>query len=320
MGSKSYTKSFYFRCSLAVGLLFLLCFPAVASEQSAQQGGVVKMTGKTYQHPTGISFWYPADWRVQMLTGIMQLVPNGAGNTPDKYESYFISAENVEQYGITNPNHPVVAQYLDEQMLLLGQQLGIFFQRTGASGPVATTQGNGIRVDWTAQSNYGPVQARTYVSIVRGYGFVMACVGVKDLLSQRDKEINRIFSSFGVGEGQLDTALVGAWRLSSTQAMQNNSYAETSYSKAKMASETESTLTFQPDGTWSRTNKSETLVGAGSLWLESKNSSVENGRWNAAQGQLFMLWENQSFADYQYRLQGNQLEITSGKIRQLWNR
>lgn len=293
---------------------------ALATEKGESLVIPAPKSGKVYRHPTGISFWYPADWQAQMLSGIMQLVPPGAGNSADSYETYFITAENVAQYGITDPNHPDVLPYLQEQMQMLGQQLGVAFQRNGSAKKLATSQGNGIRFDWSAQSNYGLVKARTYVSIIKGYGMIFAGVGVKDLLERRDTDISQIFSSFGVGEGKLDQRLVGSWRLSSTQAMQNDSTFETSHSKAKMASETESTITFNPDGSWLRTNKSETLVGAGSVWLENKQSSKSNGRWNADQGQLFMLWEDQSFADYQYQLQGNQLSITSAKTRQNWVR
>lgn len=313
------------RWVLASGLSLLLCFSALAAgnnqkTQPLEQIEMTKNSGTVYRHPTGISFWYPANWQAQMLSGIMQLVPPGAGNSADTYETYFITAENVAQYGITDPNHPDVLEYLEEQMQLLGQQLGVMFQRNGGAKKMATSQGNGIRIDWSAQSNYGLVKARTYVSIMNGYGMIFAGVGVKNLLERRDGDISQIFSSFGVGEGKLDRSLVGSWRLSSTQSMQNNSSGESSYSRAKIASESTTTLTFHPDGSWSRTSKSETLVGSGSVWLESKKSSKANGRWNADKGQLFMLWEDQSFADYQYQLQGNQLSMTSRKTRQSWVR
>lgn len=293
---------------------------ALAANSEVKLISSAKAAGKIHHHPTGISFWYPADWQAKMLSGIMQLVPPGAGNSAETYEAYFITAENVTNYGITDPNNPDVLQYLQEQMQLLGQQLGVLFQRNGAVKQIATSQGNGIRVDWSSQSNYGTVKARTYVSIINGYGMIFAGVGVKNLLEKHDAEISQIFSSFGVGEGKLDRSLVGTWRLSSTRAMQNNSTFETSYSKAKMASETESTITFNPDGSWHRKNKSQTLVGAGSVWLESNNSSSAKGRWNADQGHLFMVWDDESFEDYRYRFQQNSLEMVAGKTCQVWTK
>ncbi len=182
--------------------------------------------------------------------------------------------------GITNPKHPAVIEYLEYQMRMLGQELGVYFQRSGGAKQVTTSQGNGIRVDWTAQSRIGPVKARTYVSIIRGYGLVLAGTGVKNLLSERENEILRIFSSFGVGEGKLDPQLVGTWRLTSTHAIQNNSVWETDYSRAKMVSESNSTITFNPDGTWHREDKSQMIAGSGSVWIESNENSTKKGKWN----------------------------------------
>lgn len=287
--------------------------------RALEQFDQTKNSGTIYRHPTGISFWYPSGWQIQMLSGIIQLCPDGGKNAPEQYESYFLTAENVAQLGITDPNHPQVLLYLDEQMALLGQQLGVMFQRQGLT-QAPTRQGNGIRVDWTAQSNYGPVKARTYVSILDGYGLVFAAVGVKDRLAQRDSLIQQIFSSFSVGQGSLDYQLVGTWTLASSQSLQNDSTWVSSYDQAKFASETTSTLTFGQDGTWQRINKTEALMGSGSIWFEKNDIKTYRGRWNAAQGQLFMIWEDQSFADYTYSLQQKRLMIQNGKIRQTWSR
>lgn len=287
--------------------------------QALESFDQTRNNGTIYRHPTGISFWYPAEWQIKMLSGIIQLIPSQVSSTPEQYESYFLTAENVAQLGITNPNHPQVLLYLDEQMALLGQQLGVAFQRQGVS-QAPTRQGNGIRVDWTARSNYGPVKARTYVSILNGYGLVFAAVGVKDRLEQRDAAIGRIFNSFSAGQGSLDYQLVGNWTLASSQSLQNDSTWVSSYDQAKFASETTSTLTFSQDGSWQRINKTEALMGSGSIWFEQKDEKTYRGSWNAAQGQLFMLWEDQSFADYTYSLQQNRLMIQNGKIRQTWSR
>ena len=279
-----------------------------------------KQAGTVYRHPTGISFWYPSDWSTKMLSGILQLVPPGAGNSPETYETYYITAENVANAGITDPNHPAVFQYLENQMLMLGQELGVFFQRSGTAIPVTTSQGNGIRIDWAAQSNIGPVKARTYVSIIRNYGLVIAGVGVKNLLSLREKDILQIFSSFGVGKGKLDFQLAGTWHLTSTHAIQNNSVWETDYSRAKLVSESNSTLTFNPDGTWTREDKSQMIAGAGSVWIESNENSIKKGQWNAENGHLFMLWEDESFEEYSYKFERNQLKMVTGKTGQIWTR
>lgn len=308
-------------------LLASLVFPSFSYAQPGEkelaaalnQFDQAKNGGTIYRHPTGISFWYPDGWQAQMLSGIVQLLPNGGQVTAEQFESYYVTAENVAQYGITDPNHPEVPVYLQEQMVALGQHLGVAFQQQG-SRRVATRQGNGLRVDWIAQSNYGSVKARTYVSILNGYGLVFAAVGANDRLDQRDAAIHQIFTSFTVGQGSLDFQLVGTWTLTSSQSMQNNSVWVSSYDQAKYASETTSTLTFAQDGSWQRVNKTQALMGAGSLWLENNSSDTFRGRWNADQGQLFLVWEDQSFADYTYQLQQNRLIIENRKIRQTWSR
>ena len=281
-----------------------------------------KTAGNTYRHPTGVSIWYPSGWKPQMLEGILQLIPPSASTSAEDFEAYFVTAEEVGSYGITEPNHPMVAQYLDEQMQSLGGELGVHFQRKGNAVPVDISKGKGqgIRVDWTADSQIGEVKARTYVCILKNYGFVLAGVGVKDRLAKREKDILRIFASLDVGEGKKDPNLVGTWRLTRTTAITNQSVWETDYSRAQLVSETNSVLRFSPDGTWEREDKSEMLVGGAGIWLENNERSVNRGRWNADGGALFMVWEDQSFEDYQYRVAGNELKIVCDKTGQLWTR
>jgi hypothetical protein len=281
-----------------------------------------KHAGKTYRHPTGVSFWYPADWLVQELEGVVQLVPPGAGQTAETYEAYFVTGERVAEEGITRADDPRVIQYLDEQMAGLGMQVGVLFQRSGqpraiAAGPGA---GQGVRLDWKAESAAGPLQAYAMAVILGEYGLVLAAVGVKDLAAKRDPDALRIFTSFGVGEGKKDPALVGAWSLRSTYAVQNDSAWETAYSRAKSVSETTTTLRFAADGRWTRRSDSHTIAGAGGVWLESKDSKSSQGRWNADDGRLFMLWDDQSYQDYRYRLEGNELHVLSGSKGETWSR
>ena len=63
-----------------------------------------------------------------------------------------------------------------------------------------------------------------------------------------------------------------------------------------------------------------TLAGAGGVWLEDKSSSSDTGRWNADGKNLFMLWKDGSFADYQYRIEGTHLKMAHGKTLEVWSR
>ena len=264
-----------------------------SKKQDAMKKGPSLTTGENGQilrHPTGISVWCPEGWRMKMLQGILQMVPPDAGQGKN-YESYFLTSESVSDYGIRQADHPLVIQSLDEQMSALGLELGVFFERVGNTHSVVTGQGknNGIRLDYRSQSNYGPVKASAYATIVKGWGLFMAGVGVGDRLDRRSQDIMRIFSSFDVGEGQKDSRLFGVWRLLDTRSITNQSVWETDYSRAQAVSENSSSLQFNQDGTWYREDRSHTLVGAGGVWLEDKGSSSDAGRWNADGKHLFNL-------------------------------
>lgn len=282
-----------------------------------------RRTGRVYNHPTGISVWIPDGWRTRMLEGVLEMVPPGAAATADAYETYYLTADDMTGSGIDRIGHPSVAASLDEKMYALGQALGgLAFQRTGGPNPLNTPQGagQGVSLEYAAQSNIGPIKGRIYAAIIKNYGMSMAGVGVKDLLDQRAPMFERIFASIGVGQGKNDPALVGVWQLMSTRSITNNSVWETDWSRARMVSDNVSRLTFRPDGSWERLNSYHMIAGAGSTWIESKDKKAYRGRWNADVGHLFMIWEDQSFDDYQYRIRGGQLEMRSGNKAQLWRR
>jgi hypothetical protein len=296
--------------------------PASDASAPAATGPAVKHAGKTYRHPTGVSFWYPGDWQVQVLEGVVQLVPPGASQSADAYEAYFVTGERVAEEGITRADDPRVLQYLDEQIAGLGTVLGVLFQRAGEPRAVATGSGaeQGLRLDWKGDSGAGPVQAYAMAVILGEYGLVAAAVGLKDLAAKREADVTRIFASFGVGEGKRDPALVGLWNLRSTYAIQNDSQWETAYSRAKSVSESTSALRFAADGTWNRRTDSQMIAGAGGVWVESKDSNTTQGRWNADGGRLFMLWDDHSFQDYRYRIEGNLLHLLAEGKGETWVR
>ena len=190
----------------------------------------------------------------------------------------------------------------------------------GLVGPVddIIAAGNYVGYDDHAVSRITPEGVASI--IVKDWGLVMAAVGVGDRLQKRSQTIQKIFASFDVGQGQHDQRLIGGWHLLDTRSITNQSVWETDYSRAKAVSENSSTIRFNPDGTWQRENRSHTLVGAGGVWLEDKSSSSERGTWNADGNVLFMLWENGSFANYQYRCEGRQLKMAYEKTLEVWSR
>jgi hypothetical protein len=83
-------------------------------------------------------------------------------------------------------------------------------------------------------------------------------------------------------------------------------------------------LTFQQDGRWQRRDQSHTLVGSSGFWLEDKSDDTSQGTWNAGDGLLYMLWEDNSEQEYKYRLEQNgqsvRLRLVTGNNGQIWER
>jgi hypothetical protein len=132
--------------------------------------------------------------------------------------------------------------------------------------------------------------------------------------------LRQIFASFGFGQGQNDPALVGNWRLVSVSSIDNQSPWESAWSRAQAVSEENSLLEFRPDGSWFRTDENHMIVGAGDVWLEDNDRATSQGSWNAGEGVLFMVWDDNSYEEYEYRLQGAQLRLVCEGKGEVWER
>lgn len=276
--------------------------------------------GKVYRHPVGFSFWYPGNWSIQEHEGFLQLVPADAGRVAEgPTELFFVGAEDVSLDGIQSPTDPRVVQYLDQQV----RSLSPLLQRVGEPQAVKMSAGQGVLFRWGGKSPRGEaVDACAYTSILKNHAAVLLAVGFQERIKMREPEMSRIFASFGFGEGQRDPALVGRWTLVGVTAITNQSPFETDWSRAQLASETKSTLVFAADGRWERNDKNHMIVGAGGVWLEDKSEDTQRGTWNAGDGRLFMVWEDQSWDDFRYQIRrtakGIELRTLRGKRGEVW--
>ena len=273
--------------------------------------------GSTFRHPIGFSCWYPQGWRIQEQGEALQFIPS---NADMQRELYLLIGDSVAGEGITQPGHPMVVQYLDQQI----KSLSYVLQYTERPMPVPMSSGQGVLLEWQAQGAQGQaVRARAYTCILRDFGVALIAFGMKDKLDARDGELRRMFASFGFGEGQKDPQIVGSWQLVSSSAVRNNSPFETAWSRAKMASESKSQIVFQTNGTWSRTDVSRTLAGAGGLWIDTgPQKSAQQGRWNAGGGVLYMMWQDGSWEEYKYQVrrtaQGRELRLVCDGRGEVW--
>ena len=64
------------------------------------------------------------------------------------------------------------------------------------------------------------------------------------------------------------------------------------------------------------------IAGAADVWLESDETTVSKGRWYAGGGSLYLIWEDNSWEDYDYEIrrtpEGIRLLLVSGQKGELW--
>lgn len=300
-------------------------------DEPSQQGGQPlgtgvspKVGGQTYRHVLGLTFWHPADWAIKEHEEMLQLIPPNASMTAsgDPTEIYLIIGDNtVGDEGIVSADDPRVAQFMDQAVA----QLAPLLRRSGAPVPMSTATGKGVRMDWQGTSPNGDVVcARAHICVMNDFGIALVALCLKDRLTAREAELQRIFTSFAFGQAQRDVQLVGTWNFLTTHAITNWSPFETSYSRAQMASDTTGTLVIRPDGTWMRQDKTHMIAGAGGVWLESKDTQESKGTWYAGNGSLHLIWDDKSWQEYKYEMrqtpQGVRLLLTSGGKGELWER
>lgn len=282
-------------------------------------GGTRK--GKTYRHIIGFSFWYPADWRIQEGDGFLQLVPPNPGSSPEgPTEAYLVTGESTASEGIQSAADPRVAEYLDMQVKSLLPTLS----RVGSATTIDTANGKGVVLDWQGTNPQGQVvRARAFVNIIRDYGVSLLAIGLGDRLQARDADLRQIFASFGFDQGENDPALIGTWHLLSTYSVTNRSPFVSDADRASAVSESTTTLEFLRDGTWVRTHTSRMIAfGAGITLDTGPETTVHRGHWNAGDGSLYMVWEDESYDDFRYQIRpgsnGRELRLASGEKGQSW--
>jgi hypothetical protein len=290
--------------------------PAADAKAPAPRPAIAADAGKRYRHPLGLSLWYPADWTLQDKGQILLLTPPDPGSNADgPTEAYVVFGESVAGAGIATAADPKVGAYLDGQL----KGLAPFLRRSGATGGYDLSRGKGAVYAWEGKNPKGNlVLARAYVAVFDDTAVALAAIGLKDRIDAREPAVRKTAASFGFGKGDLDPALARSWRFASNVALSNNSVYETAWSRANLASETTSTLDLRADGTWTRTDVSQGLAGAGGVWIETGGTTVKKGRWNAGNGTLYLMYDDDSWTIYQYKLEGATLRLASGNKGEVW--
>ncbi len=272
--------------------------------------------GRTFRHPLGLSFWHPSDWTVQDKGEALALTPPNPGSNADgATEAYFVFGESVAGEGIAGAADPRVGRYLDEQL----RGLAPFLRRSGKTGTCDLSRGKGAVYEWEGKNPKGlDCLARAFVAVFEDNAVALAAIGLKERVEARDAALRKMAASFGFGRGGVDPPLARTWQFASNVAISNNSPFETAWSRANLASETTSTLELRADGTWTRTDVSQGLAGAGGIWIETGGTKTRKGRWNAGNGTLYLMFDDDSWTIYRYRIEGNTLRLANGDKGEIW--
>ncbi len=139
---------------------------------------------KTFNHPKGFSFQYPADWRVDSQAEFAQLLPPGL-TAEDQTENFRILTEAVP----VDAADPRFTAELDQ---LAAQIPG--FSKVGATQSYPTKSGVGVRGTWagTNMQTRQAIQIRMYATTVNRLAIVLFAAGQTSKLDARETALRDI--------------------------------------------------------------------------------------------------------------------------------
>ncbi len=290
--------------------------------------------GKTYAHAIGFSFWYPDGWTVaDMGDGLQLTPPNAATKDGQAQEMYFITGQPLEGTGVTAISDPKIAPVLD---LFVQGKISSAMQRKKEPAAVTMTNGQGMLYEWDAAGlNNATVHTRIYACVLKNWGVMFVAVGAKDIVVKREAEMKAIFNSFGFEAGKQDPAVVGAWFLLATRELRNEdnvNFTSDDPRRATSVSDEQITVELRADGSVTRTSIYRMIAGggaaggAGKVWIDTGDQkTVTQGRWNAGNGTLVLMWQDGAMESCRYGLVAQQggvpsMKLLAGKQVQFWQR
>ncbi|HEX8551361.1 MAG TPA: hypothetical protein VF681_07370 [Abditibacteriaceae bacterium] len=282
--------------------------PIVVAQGDAKgepTGGPQGGDWKIYRHAVGISIRYPASWKTKEIEGALQIVPPGALVVGGQArEIYFAFADGAE--GVTSAQDPRVLPYLDEKL----RGIAPFLQQQGQVQTVNAGAVPGILATWQGTNPQGlDVRAHVFAVVLKGYGVGILAMGDAKRIAQREPVVRQMFASLAASSEQRDPQIAGTWKFWSYKSSPNG----------KFGTETKRRFILGRDGRCSWSSGGETSGSAESGSFVSNRNSNDAGRWSAANGTLYVLWNDGSTSSWSYRVgtpaSGRRLYLTgaSGK-------
>ncbi len=233
---------------------------------------------KTYTHPLGISFQYPADWKIREspFTDLEMVPPNAGSNDRGPTETYFLMTFGMKVADGSGPK-------LTEQLEALLKQIAPFLTPMGDTEPLKIPA-HAVLLRWHGQTPAG-IEAEADIYSVPGpnLSYCLIALGEQSQIKSREASLREIVTTFQTPGGTRDPKLVGAW----TNA------------------EDKSAMTLRSDGgfTASQTAEGDTQTASKS---DDEEKQSTGGYWFAGDGKLFLVATNTTTLSFSYQLKGKQ--------------
>ena len=151
---------------------------------------------KTFSHPSGYSFQYPAAWQVEQMGADYRLTPADTKmDAMGPSELYFTLTEVAQN--ISRPDEQAVIQYFDSRL----RSTLPFVQLTGQVEPAQAKCGQGAVITWAGVPPMGrAIRARAYVAMLPGRAIALLGFGYQDIIAAREGTLKEIFATFGASD------------------------------------------------------------------------------------------------------------------------
>ncbi len=260
---------------------------------------------KLLRHPLGLSMGYPGDWKVSKQDeGYLFIPPGWNESNPD--EIIFVGGTDAE--GIKSVSDPQLGIGVD---FLVQSQLSQELKRTG-SKKAADADGKGILFIYAGKTEMGQVEARVYVTLMKGAAIGLVAVMKPEAMVKRVPVLEKMFSTLREGKPDIDKNLLGSWSFMSETTIDAQSSGGRKPGDASLVSNTVKTITFSGDGTFVHRAQGSSIASGSGVFVENKWDDKNQGQWAAGDGVIVLIWDDGSSQEYTYRIDGNRLIARGG--------
>jgi hypothetical protein len=248
---------------------------------------------KTFQHPSGISFQYPAAWELRRQGNLLALIPEGFVKDEKGQPLELLLLGSEPAPGIASSTDPRVSSFLEDQL----RRLFPVVKRVRNPEPFATPLGTGAAITFESVQGGVELRQRIYVLVHEQTGIFLAHIARRDIADKRDASARQIFTSFRRSEPQVDQALLHTWR--------RENYSRSNDATSSVSNSTNIYWRFLPDGTVLYSTRSQTFADTAGLGVTASadsSSGVARGKYWTQNGVLNITWSDGTRETYEYNV------------------